>query len=519
MAAVALASTVAMAHPAWAEAFKPIAAIGGTGVGRLGIPLGVAVEGGGVYVSEHVNQRVGQFGTGGTFIRGWGFDVRQGGGKRFEVCARAARCKPGSPGGRAGQLGFPGGIAADESGGVYVTDPANDRVSQFTASGAFVRAFGFDVIPGGRKRFEVCTRATRCKRGIAGARAGQLDRPSYVASDGAGSIYVTDIANNRVNQFTTEGAFVRAWGFNVRPGGGRGFEVCTRATGCRRGKAGGRAGQMSAPNGIAADGEGNVYVADSGNQRVSQFTADAAFVRAWGIDVAPDGRRRFEICTRATRCKRGVAGGRAGQLGFTLGLGVDPAGNVYVADSGNRRVSQFTAEGAFVRAFGRDVAPGGDEGFEVCTRASRCKRGERGRGDRVLLNPSAVAAGPGGSIYVADAEAGRILCLGEAGSMPCVRNLLRLGGLKRDRRRGTAKLAVKVPGPGNVRVRGKRIKRAGVRPKAAGTVRLPIRPRRRTRRVLGREGEARVRIRTTYRPVGGAPNAKVRRVELVKRRR
>jgi hypothetical protein len=242
-------------------------------------------------------------------------------------------------------------------------------------------------------------------------------------------------------------------------------------------------------------------------------------VRAFGYDVVPGGGEGFEICTPATRCKRGTSGGAAGQVSsFVLGMGADAAGNVYVAESGNSRVSQFTTEGSFVRAFGRDVIPGGADRFEVCTWATGCKRGRRTMGDRVLPFPSAVAADPGGAIYVADAEASRILCLGEPGSTPCVRNLFSFRELKLDRSRGTATLGVRVPGPGLLRLRGKGVKSVQMHPEAAGIISLPIRPRYRTRRVLNLEGKARVQVRVTYEPMNGGPHTKTKSIELRKRR-
>lgn len=516
---LALGESVAAFEPS-VTAFEPVAVIGGSGggAGMLGIPLGLATDGAGaLYATEHVNQRVSRFTTAGEFARAWGFDVMPGGGKRFEVCTWVTGCRPGEPGGRAGQLGFPGGIAVDDAGSVYVTDPANDRVSQFTNEGAFVLAFGYDVVPGGGKGFEICTQATGCKAGIAGAQAGQLSGPSYVDTDGAGSIFVTDQVNSRVNQFTDAGAFVRAWGFDVVPGGGEGFEICTQATGCKRGEPGGRAGQLSFPTGIAAVG-GGVYVAD-GNSRISQFTPEGSFVRAFGYDVVPGGGEGFEICTPATRCKRGASGGAAGQVSsFVLGLGADAAGNVYVAESGNARVSQFTTEGSFVRAFGRDVVPGGADRFEVCTWATGCKEGLRTRGDRVLPFPSAVVVDPGGAVYVADLGASRILCLGEPGGTPCIRNLFGFRELKLDRSRGTAILEVKVPGPGRLRLRGKGVKSVQRHPEAGGIISLPIRPRSGTRQVLKLGGKARVQVRVTYVPTNGGPHTKTKRIELRKRR-
>jgi hypothetical protein len=181
-------------------------------------------------------------------------------------------------------------------------------------------------------------------------------------------------------------------------------------------------------------------------------------------------------------------------------------------------VSQFATDGAFVRAFGLDVVPGGGRGFEVCTDATGCKRGRSGAGAGGFLAPSAVAADPSGSIYVSDVGASQVQCFGEPGTTPCVPNMFEFGALKRDRRRGTASLAVNVPGPGNLVVRGKQVKRVRVGPQAAGTVRLPIRSRGKARRGLNREGKARVLASVTYTPVNGGPNTRAKRIKLRKRR-
>jgi hypothetical protein len=135
----------------------------------------------------------------------------------------------------------------------------------------------------------------------------------------------------------------------------------------------------------------------------------------------------------------------------------------------------------------------------------------------VLPFPSAVAVDPGGTVYVADADASRILCLGEPSSTPCVRNLFGFGELKLDRGRGTASLGVKVPGPGRLRLRGKGVKSVQRHPEAAGIISLPIRPRSGTRRMLNLEGKARVRVRVTYVPTNGGPHTKTKRIELRER--
>ena len=89
-------------------------------------------------------------------------------------------------------------------------------------------------------------------------------------------------------------------------------------------------GQLSTPQGTGfAPASGDVYVADSMNDRVQEFRPGGAF------------RRLF-----------GGTGSMAGQFHGPNGLGVAGGGDIYVADGGNMRVQQFTSSRSFIRAFG-----------------------------------------------------------------------------------------------------------------------------------------------------------------------
>jgi hypothetical protein len=103
-------------------------------------------------------------------------------------------------------------------------------------------------------------------------------------------VYVADTANHRVEQFSSAGVFVRAWGWGVSDGASE-FEVCTLA--CLPGLAGTAPGQFETPVSIAVDnapgGEGDVYVADyagfqSPDSHVQKFTAEGALVKSWGVE-------------------------------------------------------------------------------------------------------------------------------------------------------------------------------------------------------------------------------------------
>ena len=89
----------------------------------------------------------------------------------------------------------------------------------------------------------------------AGAQSDIFQRPTDVAWDANGNIYVSDgLGNARIAKFDPHGKFIRSWG--------------SRGT---------STGQFNAPHGIALDAQGNVYVADSGNRRIQVFDADGNF--------------------------------------------------------------------------------------------------------------------------------------------------------------------------------------------------------------------------------------------------
>jgi tripartite motif-containing protein 71 len=510
----------------------PLAPIYGTGTaggaaGQLNFPVGVSVDAAGqIYVDEFFNHRISVFTADGTFVRAFGFDVIPGGGTGFEVCTTATTCKAGVPGGGAGQLNFPGGISTDAAGNLYVGDAGNNRISVFTADGTFLRAFGFDVIPGGGTGFEVCTTTTGCKGGDnSGGGAGQLNGPKGVSLDAAGNLYVADQGHNRISVFTADGTFLRAFGFDVIPGAPTGFEVCTATTTCKAGVSGGGAGQFSNPPGVGLDAAGNLYVADQSNNRISVFHTDGTFLRAFGYDVDPGGGTGLEVCTATTTCKAGVAGGGAGQLSFPQGVSFDAAGNLYVADQSNNRISVFTADGTFVRAFGFDVIPGGGTGFEVCTTTTSCKAGVAGTGVGQLSSPAGVASDCRGAVFVAELGNNRVQRFGEPATAlpPCPpppppSNQFSFGKLKLNTKKGTAKLTVELPGPGELVLAGKGVKSQGKQVAGVGDTKLSIKAKGKASKKLTKKGKVKLTLAVTFTPTGGEPNERSKKVKLKRKR-
>ncbi len=139
---------------------------------------------------------------------------------------------------------------------------------------------------------------------------GQFYFPRGIAVDQTdGAVYVVDMGNHRVQKFDTS--------TNVLP------QLLTKWGGSSEaGHASSQlaqeAGQLRSPWGITVDGQGDVYVTDTGNHRIEKFDREGNFIAQWG----------------------GYGGGD-GQFNFPYGIVVDPRGSVFAVDSGNTRVQQF----------------------------------------------------------------------------------------------------------------------------------------------------------------------------------
>ena len=264
----------------------------------------------------------------------------------IETLAGTGAAGYGGDGGPAFQASFrfPRAVAADAAGNLYIADSGDHRIRKIDSEGTITTVAGTGEAGYG---------------GDGGpATLARLDHPDGVAVDGAGNVYIADSENHRIRKIDTLGIITTFAGTGIR-----GY----------RGDGGPAAGaQLSFPAGVAVDGEGTAYVADSWNHRVRK------------VD------REGTITTLAGRGFRGYAGsgGPAAQaaLANPMGVSVDTEGNVYVADTWNHRVRRIDGSGI------------------ISTLGGSGRDGDSGDGRKASIAslgyPAAVAADPGGNLYV-----------------------------------------------------------------------------------------------------------------------
>jgi sugar lactone lactonase YvrE len=132
--------------------------------------------------------------------------------------------------------------------------------------------------------------------------------------------------------------------------------------------------QLASPGGVALDGAGNLYIADTRNHRVRKVTPDGII-----STIAGSSPGRFS-----------GDGGPAidAQLSFPADVAVDSAGNVYIADSGNNRIRKVSPDGIITT-----IAGNGIQGYS----------GDGGLAESASFSaPTALAVDGGGNIYVAN---------------------------------------------------------------------------------------------------------------------
>lgn len=250
------------------------------------------------------------------------------------------------------QLNEPIGLAFDKGGLLYISDQLNHRVRKVGSDG------------------KIATVAGSGTQGYGGdgkaATDALLYNPAGIAFDSSGNLYVADTFNHVVRKVVSPNISTVA-GDNVAGyyDGGT-DQKATEA-------------DLNTPIGVAVDGSGNVFIADTLNHIIRKVTSAGVISIYAGNQTAG---------------YTGDGGPAASaELNYPQGLALDAAGNLYVADTYNHRIRRIGADGVITTVAGGTYGFGGDGGPAV--KAS-------------LSYPKTVALDAAGNLYIADCINSRI---------------------------------------------------------------------------------------------------------------
>jgi uncharacterized protein (TIGR03437 family) len=296
---------------------------------------------GNLYIADSANNRVRRVSPGGVIVTVAGTGV-------------AGYSGDGGPATSA-MLNSPEGLAADADGNVYIADTKNNRIRKLLPSGTIISIAG-----NGNAAFF----------GDGGpANSASIHAPEALYSAGGGHIYIADTGNQRVRELLPDGTITTVAGNGVQGAAGDGGAAISA--------------QLSLPAGVTLDAAGNIYIADQGNNRVrmvstngtiSTFAGAATFAlgdggpasgaqlsapasvaldAAGNVYIADSGHNRIRVVSGGTIntlagtgvcCYEGDGGpASAAQLNSPWGLLVDSSGRVFVADSGNNAIRLIQA--------------------------------------------------------------------------------------------------------------------------------------------------------------------------------
>lgn len=290
----------------------------GSEQGQFHFPIGIALtKAGDVVVSDFYNDRIQRFNSDGKFLAEFAVLPNPGGialdgdGNlyitHFPAMKKDEEKKPdrvsvynldgkllrewGTSGTGNGEFDYPGGVAVSPAGRVYVADQTNRRVQVFDRDGRFLLKWGEYGVKEGQFGGNINPKS-------------RVGGPQFLTLDGDGNVYTTEGSLGRIQVFTADGKFIRAWGNKDDKPGGFGGTWSK--------------GALGGPVAICFDQHGNLWIsAVSG--RIQQFTKEGVFLQTISHEQGSD----------------------PGQFLAPHGLVADSRGNLFVVDSFNHRIQKF----------------------------------------------------------------------------------------------------------------------------------------------------------------------------------
>jgi sugar lactone lactonase YvrE len=312
----------------------------------LTLPYGVAMDGvGNLFIGDWANNRIRMVGTNGiiTTVAGVG------------PTGTGSYSGDGGPATNA-HLYFPGGVAVDSLGNLFIADQYNSRIRKVGTNGTITTVAG--------------TNSSGYSGDGGPAANAKLNHPLDVAPDSLGNLFIADDWNSRVRKVGTNGIITTVAGTNSSGYSGDGGPAVNAA--------------LDETGGLLLDGLGDLFIADYYNNRIRV--------------VGPNGI----ITTVAGIGPSGSAGGYSGDGGpaanaglyYPSGVAMDNLGNIFIADCLNNRVRMVGPNGIIVTLAGTNTYGYSGDGGPA--------------GNAMLDNPSGLVADNSGNLFFADNGNNRI---------------------------------------------------------------------------------------------------------------
>jgi hypothetical protein len=271
-------------------------------------------------------------------------------------------------------LDQPSSITFDGAGNMYIADSAHNRIRMVAAPIPPAVAGIISTIAG---------------TGVAGstgdngpATASTLSAPSGLALDGAGNLYIADTGNNRVRKIAAATGIITTVAGNGAPGTPTNVGDGGAAT----------SAELNQPWGATVDSSGNLFIADTSDQRIRRVDAVTGIITT----VAGNGDPSGVGDGKGTYSGDGGLATKAG-LSLPYAVAFDASGNMYIPDSANNRIRMVAEVNGIISASSiiSTVAGTGSAGISCAD----------GQALAVALNtPSGVALDPAGNLYIADTQ-------------------------------------------------------------------------------------------------------------------
>jgi len=261
-------------------------------------------------------------------------------------------------------LGASPAVAISASGELYIAAAALHRVFKVSANGTIITVAGNGV-------------PSHSGDGGPGAQA-SVQYPTAIELDAAGNLYIAQPSHHRIRKVRPDGTIVTVAGNGLGGFSGDGGSALTAS--------------LAGPRGIAVDAAGNLYIADTINQRIRR-------VSSAGVITTVAGNGSAQVSGM---------GGPATSVSFTSpeDVAIDTAGNLYIAATPDHRILKVTTTGIISTYAGTGAAGfSGDNGPATAA---------------TMWNPSGVTTDADGNLYIADSSNRRIRKVSPTGVMTTI---------------------------------------------------------------------------------------------------